>query len=136
MTRLQRLVSLALCLTAGVAAAGGSSASSQTVYTAPGTFPTSLFASYYNNPTATSEQPQPVVTDPVQYIAYPYSLTDPNNIMIGLKGQPMHKEPVPEEYLVLPGSPRKPNEGVHSTVFRHDLVYEFVELKHVAYPVR
>ena len=34
-------------------------------FTAPGTFPTSVFSKYYNTPTATSAQPQPVVTDPV-----------------------------------------------------------------------
>ena len=31
----------------------------------PGLFPTSLYQSYYNNPTATAAQPQPVVSDPV-----------------------------------------------------------------------
>lgn len=55
-----------------------------------------------------------------------YQLTDPNHIMIGLGGQPMHKEPVPEEFLKLPGSPRNPHQGVPSTIFRYDLVYEFV----------
>ena len=34
-------------------------------FTAPGTFPTSVFSKYYNIPTATSAQPQPVVSDPV-----------------------------------------------------------------------
>lgn len=37
----------------------------QSAYTVPGAFPTSLYAEYYNNPTATSEQPQPVISDPV-----------------------------------------------------------------------
>ncbi len=55
-----------------------------------------------------------------------YQLTDPNNVMVGLNGQPMQKQPVPDEFLVIPGSPRKPHEGVPSTVFRFDLVYEFV----------
>jgi predicted dehydrogenase len=55
-----------------------------------------------------------------------YQLTDPNNIMIGRGGQSMHKEPVPDEFLVIPGSPRDPRAGVPSTVFRYDLVYEFV----------
>jgi predicted dehydrogenase len=55
-----------------------------------------------------------------------YQLTDPNNVMVGLGGQPMQKQPVPEEFLVIKGSPRKPNEGIPSTVFRYDLVYEFV----------
>jgi predicted dehydrogenase len=55
-----------------------------------------------------------------------YQLTDPNNVMVGLNDAPMQKQPVPEEFLVIPGSPRKPYEGVPSTVFRYDLVYEFV----------
>lgn len=37
----------------------------QSVYTASGAFPTSLYASYYNDPTATTAEPQPVVSDPV-----------------------------------------------------------------------
>jgi predicted dehydrogenase len=55
-----------------------------------------------------------------------YQLTDPNNILIGKPGQTMEKLPVPEEYLVIEGSPRDPHAGVPSTVFRYDLVYEFV----------
>jgi hypothetical protein len=34
--------------------------------------------------------------------------------------------PVPAEFLVAKGSPRHPREGVPSTVFRYDLVWEFV----------
>ena len=34
-------------------------------YTVPGEFPTSVYASYWNNPIATSAQPQPVISDPV-----------------------------------------------------------------------
>lgn len=55
-----------------------------------------------------------------------YQLTDPNNVLVSVNGQPMEKQPVPEEFLVIPGSPRNPHEGVPSTVFRYDLVYEFV----------
>ena len=55
-----------------------------------------------------------------------YQLTDPNNVMVGLNGEPMQKKPVPEEFLVIEGSPRDPRAGVPSTVFRYDLVYEFV----------
>ncbi|WP_299468253.1 Gfo/Idh/MocA family oxidoreductase [uncultured Gimesia sp.] len=55
-----------------------------------------------------------------------YQLTDPNNILIGKPGKTMEKLPVPEEFLVIEGSPRKPHEGIPSTVFRYDLVYEFV----------
>lgn len=51
------------------AAAGVASASTQLIqpstFTVPGPFPTSVFSKYFNSPTATSAQPQPVVSDPV-----------------------------------------------------------------------
>lgn len=34
-------------------------------FTAPGAFPTSVYKHYFNNPTQTFEQVQPVITDPV-----------------------------------------------------------------------
>lgn len=34
-------------------------------FTAPGAFPTSVYSSYYNDPTQTSAQVQPVISDPV-----------------------------------------------------------------------
>ncbi|KAI0299797.1 Metallo-dependent phosphatase-like protein [Russula brevipes] len=49
-------------------------------YAPPGAFPTSLYPSYYNNPTATAAQPQPVISDPVLHKVYPPGLTDPKNI--------------------------------------------------------
>ena len=55
-----------------------------------------------------------------------YQLTDPNNVILGKHGGTMEKQAVPEEFLVAPGSPRDPHEGVPSTVFRYDLVWEFV----------
>ncbi|MBC7816219.1 MAG: Gfo/Idh/MocA family oxidoreductase [Planctomycetaceae bacterium] len=55
-----------------------------------------------------------------------YQLTDPNNIVLGKHGGTMQKQAVPREFLVIPGSPRNPNDGVPSTVFRYDLVWEFV----------
>ena len=55
-----------------------------------------------------------------------YQLIDPNNILIGKKGESLQKVPVPREFLVVPGSPRNPDEGIPSTVFRYDLVYELV----------
>jgi predicted dehydrogenase len=54
-----------------------------------------------------------------------YRLTEPNTILLGRHGGTMETVPVPEEFLVVPGSPRNPKEGVPSTVFRYDLVYEF-----------
>lgn len=38
-------------------------------FTVPGMFPTSVFSHYYNNPTATSSQVQPIISDPVT-VAY------------------------------------------------------------------
>jgi predicted dehydrogenase len=55
-----------------------------------------------------------------------YKLVDPNHILIGRHGQSLRKERVPDKYLAPKGSPRDPNDGVPSTVFRYDLVYEFV----------
>lgn len=34
-------------------------------FTVPGAFPTSVYGHYFNNPTGTSAQVQPVITDPV-----------------------------------------------------------------------
>ncbi|OAX38504.1 sphingomyelin phosphodiesterase, partial [Rhizopogon vinicolor AM-OR11-026] len=52
---------------------------SATVYTAPGAFPTSVYGTYWNDPTATSAEPQPVITDPVTNEIFPYVLSDPAN---------------------------------------------------------
>ncbi|KAH9944018.1 sphingomyelin phosphodiesterase [Epithele typhae] len=48
--------------------------------TAKGAFPTSLYSHYFNNPTATSAQPQPVISDPVTHKTYPLELTNPDTI--------------------------------------------------------
>lgn len=55
-----------------------------------------------------------------------YQLQEPNTILIGRHGESLRKEPVPEEFLVVPGSPRDPRVGEPSTVFRYDLVSELV----------
>ncbi|KAL4062711.1 Metallo-dependent phosphatase-like protein [Scleroderma yunnanense] len=59
----------------GVLAADGI----QSAYIAPGAFPTSVYKSYWNDPTATSAQPQPVISDPVTNTIFPANLTDPAN---------------------------------------------------------
>ena len=41
-------------------------------FTAPGAFPTSVYSSYYNDPTQTSAQVQPVISDPVD-VSSPFS---------------------------------------------------------------
>lgn len=55
-----------------------------------------------------------------------YQLLEPNTILLGGRDKPMEKVPVPREFLAPAGSPRNPEEGVPSTVFRYDLVYELV----------
>jgi predicted dehydrogenase len=55
-----------------------------------------------------------------------YQLTNPNLVRVGLDGAPLREMPVPDEFLVAPGSPRPRHEGKPSTVFRYDLVWEFV----------
>ncbi|KAK7058586.1 hypothetical protein VNI00_002222 [Paramarasmius palmivorus] len=49
-------------------------------FTVPGAFPTSVYSNYYNNPTATSAQVQPVISDPVTNKIYPLSLTGPDSL--------------------------------------------------------
>ncbi|KAH9858229.1 sphingomyelin phosphodiesterase [Lenzites betulinus] len=49
-------------------------------FTAPGAFPTSAYKHYYNSPTATSAQPQPVISDPVTHEIYPFELTNPDTL--------------------------------------------------------
>lgn len=55
-----------------------------------------------------------------------YRLTEPNTILVGRHNESLKTVPVPAEFLVAKGSPRNPREGVPSTVFRYDLVWEFV----------
>jgi predicted dehydrogenase len=39
----------------------------------------------------------------------------------------LHPERVPAEFLSPAGSPRNPSDGVPATVFRYDLVWEFID---------
>ncbi len=55
-----------------------------------------------------------------------YQLKEPNSILMGKHGQSLHKVDVPDELLAPSGSPRDPRQGLPSTVFRYDLVFEFV----------
>lgn len=48
-------------------------------YTAPSSFPTSAFSSYYLPPAPTQE-PQPALFDPILNFTFPLNLTDPNTI--------------------------------------------------------
>ena len=55
-----------------------------------------------------------------------YRLHDPNHIMVGKTDVDLAPQQVPDEFLVPEGSPRDPKEGEPATVFRYDLVWEFV----------
>jgi len=55
-----------------------------------------------------------------------YRLHEPNTILLGRTGADLAPQPVPREFLKPEGSPRDPHEGEPATVFRYDLVWEFV----------
>jgi predicted dehydrogenase len=55
-----------------------------------------------------------------------YRLHEPNTILLGKTGQDLAPVPVPAEFLKPAGSPRDPAAGKAATVFRYDLVWEFV----------
>jgi len=55
-----------------------------------------------------------------------YQLHEPNTILIGKTGQDLAPHDVPSEFMKPAGSPRNPTEGKPATVFRYDLVWEFV----------
>ena len=55
-----------------------------------------------------------------------YQLKEPNTILVGKHGQSLQQVDVPAEFLKPADSPRNPQDGVPSTVFRYDLAWEFV----------
>lgn len=55
-----------------------------------------------------------------------YQLHDPNRILMGRTGHDLEPVNVPTEFLKPTGSPRDPAVGEPATVFRYDLVWEFV----------
>jgi len=55
-----------------------------------------------------------------------YRLHEPNTILIGRSGHDLAPEPVPAPFLKPEGSPRDPSQGEPATVFRYDLVWEFI----------
>jgi predicted dehydrogenase len=55
-----------------------------------------------------------------------YRMHDPNHILRGKTGSDLAPERVPVEFLKPAGSPRDPTVGEPATVFRYDLVWEFV----------
>ncbi len=55
-----------------------------------------------------------------------YQLHEPNTILLGRTGHDLAPVEVPQEFLKPAGSPRDPHEGKPATVFRYDLMWEFV----------
>ena len=55
-----------------------------------------------------------------------YQLHEPNTILLGKTGRDLTPTTVPDEFLKPEGSPRDPKQGVPATIFRYDLVWEFV----------
>jgi predicted dehydrogenase len=55
-----------------------------------------------------------------------YRLHEPNTILVGKTGEDLHPVTVPPEFLKPTDSPRDPNQGEPATVFRYDLMWEFV----------
>lgn len=55
-----------------------------------------------------------------------YQLHAPNSVLLGKTGNDLAPVAVPSEFLKPADSPRDPSQGEPSTVFRYDLVWEFV----------
>jgi predicted dehydrogenase len=55
-----------------------------------------------------------------------YRLHEPNSILLGKTGQDLAPVAVPDAYLKPASSPRNPSEGAPATVFRYDLMWEFI----------
>ncbi|KIJ54050.1 hypothetical protein M422DRAFT_73723 [Sphaerobolus stellatus SS14] len=83
-----------------VTTTGGSPATPLT-FTAPGAFPTSVYSKYYNSPTATSAQVQPVISDPVLHTVYPSALTNPKTIPLNNTVDPHPLPPAAGSSLLL-----------------------------------
>jgi predicted dehydrogenase len=55
-----------------------------------------------------------------------YRLHEPNTLLLGRTGHDLAPVPVPQEFLKPAASPRDATQGHPATVFRYDLVWEFV----------
>ena len=55
-----------------------------------------------------------------------YRLHEPNVLLRGAPGGDLAPEPVPAEFLKPAGSPRDPSRGEPATVFRYDIMWEFI----------
>jgi len=55
-----------------------------------------------------------------------YRLREPNTLLLGKTGDDLKPVEVPAEFLTPEGSPRSTSEGDPATIFRYDLMWEFV----------
>jgi predicted dehydrogenase len=55
-----------------------------------------------------------------------YRLHEPNRILLGRTGQDLAEVDVPAEFLKPADSPRDPSQGEPATVFRYDVIWEFI----------
>jgi predicted dehydrogenase len=55
-----------------------------------------------------------------------YRMHEPNTLLLGKHGGDLEPIPVPAEFLKPKDSPRDPTQGEPATVFRYDLVWEFI----------
>jgi len=55
-----------------------------------------------------------------------YRLHEPHKLWLGRTGADLAPVDVPAQYLKPAGSPRDPSQGIPATVFRWDLMYEFI----------
>jgi len=55
-----------------------------------------------------------------------YFLHEPNTILLGKTGQDLAAVPVPAEFLKPTGRPADPWRGARASVFKYDLMWEFI----------
>ncbi|EMD41863.1 hypothetical protein CERSUDRAFT_147242 [Gelatoporia subvermispora B] len=89
-------------------------------FVAPGAFPTSVYKSYYNDPTGTSVQPQPVISDPVLHTVYPFSLTNPDNLPLNDSVDPHPLPPKASPSQLLSAAVTQILSIAENPVFGHD----------------
>ncbi|KAJ7721427.1 Metallo-dependent phosphatase [Mycena maculata] len=71
-------------------------------FTVPGAFPTAAFPKYYNNPTQTASQVQPIIEDPVETgVTYKLELTSPDTIPTNDTTDPHPLPPTASSSLLL-----------------------------------
>ena len=56
-----------------------------------------------------------------------YHLDRPNEVQVGRPDGPLETVPVPREFLTVPGSPRDPDDGDPTTIFRYDQDFTFIQ---------